>query len=178
MFSFYWSHVTILISQGALPSWNSQIEPCWVDCWCLWGLFCKVCAILEGCNGFGKVSIHSGRVSIHSGRVSIHSGRVIIQSGKVSIHGSVKTKEIGYVWHLHLHAIVTNISLCLSWFLIFCQCSQYLVKVPEIIPWFYWTFAKIKSSSVPTCAAWVPAWSWHQSNMGTNSWIMLNIASI
>ena len=118
MFSFYWSHVTILISQGALRSWNSHIEPCWVDCWCLWGLFCKVCAILEGCNGFGKVSIHSGRVSIHS-------GRVIIQSGKVSIHsGSVKTKEIGYVWHLHLHAIVANISLCLSWFLIFCR-SQY-----------------------------------------------------
>ena len=109
-------------------------------------MFCKVCAILEGCNGFGKVSIHSGRVSIHSGRVSIHlgrvsihsgrvsihsgrvsihSGRVIIQSGKVSIHsGSVKTKEIGYVWHLHLHAIVANISLCLSWFLIFCR-SQY-----------------------------------------------------
>ena len=40
----------------------------------------------------------------------------------------------------HFHATVANISLCLSWFYMFCECSQYLVKVPEIIPWLYWTF--------------------------------------
>ena len=111
----------------------------------------------------GRVSIHSGRVSIHSreGLAYTPGGLVYIQAAQYPCTQWIrkelraetsrnsheprgicqKTQEIGYVWHFyylwHLHATVADISLCLSWFYIFCQCSQYLVKVPEIIPWLH-----------------------------------------
>ena len=142
MFSFYWSHVTILISQGALRSWNSQIEPTlgW-----FFGIFevCFAMCVLFSKDGDGLL-LALGHVGSHVGPKSVWSW-----------------SWADLVWTLFLTSkgVKKNAKKCKKKKKVFACKVQKASKT-----WKISEQTKIKFSCVPTWTTWT-SWGQNRSNM-------------